>query len=120
MAGNGIRGYSQSFRILVVDNNRIFREGLRLILERQSDFDVIGDADDATALATAIESSPAVVLFGLAADNLENGVGILNQLRQFLSGVLVIVIARSKDDPSLSYHSIRAGAVGYVSFTTEE
>ena len=50
-------------RVLVVDDQELFRRGLMLVLAGEDDLEIVGDAPDgATALAMVVERSPDVVL----------------------------------------------------------
>ena len=53
-------------RILLVDDHRIMRDGVRLLLEKEADFEVIGDAADATeALRQTAECAPDVIVMDI-------------------------------------------------------
>ena len=54
-------------RILIVDNHALFRVGIGNILERESDFEVVGEADDSrSAVDRALETSPDIILMDLS------------------------------------------------------
>lgn len=56
-----------SIRILLADDHVMFREGMRLLLEREQDFAVVGEADDGiSAIALAMETMPDVVILDLS------------------------------------------------------
>ena len=59
-------------RIVIVDDHALFRVGMRNILERETDFDVVGEADDSrSAVDVALETSPDVVLMDLSLPGLD-------------------------------------------------
>jgi two-component system response regulator NreC len=104
--------------ILIVDNSRIFRQGLRYLLESRPDFEVVGDADDRAALTVAVDRVPTVILMSLSHLPGQDGVVILTQLRENYPDAQVIVLTASCDDQHLVYRAVQAGAVGHVSIDT--
>ena len=57
------RNLDQRVKILLVDDHALFRMGMRQILEREPDFDIVGEAEDGRdAFTLAIELSPDIVL----------------------------------------------------------
>ena len=54
-------------KILIVDDHALFRVGIRNILERESDFEIVAEADDArSAFDMAVQTSPDIVLMDLS------------------------------------------------------
>ncbi len=54
-------------RILIVDDHALFRVGIANILERESDFEVVGEADDSrSAVDRSLETSPDIILMDLS------------------------------------------------------
>ena len=100
-------------RVLVVDDHRMVREGLRSFLEVQDDLEVVGEAaDGAEAVARAEELVPDVVLLDLRMPGTD-GVAALREMtaRGIPSRVLVIT---SFTEPAAVLPAVRAGAAGYV------
>ncbi len=61
------RAPGERTKILIVDDHALFRVGIANILERESDFDVVGEADDSrTAIDRALETSPDIILMDLS------------------------------------------------------
>ena len=53
----------EPIRVLVVDDHALFRRGLEMVLDQEADIEVVGEASDgAEALATAMETTPDIVL----------------------------------------------------------
>ena len=102
------------YRILIVDDHKILRQGLRVLLEACSDFQVVGDADATTALADAFALQPTIVLMDVHLPQAEDGFELLAQLRQRLPAVRVVVLTPTAADTALVYRAMQAGAVGYV------
>jgi two-component system, NarL family, nitrate/nitrite response regulator NarL len=100
-------------RILVVDDHPIVREGVRRILEAQSDFRVVGEAENgasAQALAARLRPDAAVVDVGLPDIS---GLALVRALRAAHPTLLVVMLSMY-DDAEYVRESRAAGASGYV------
>ena len=61
------RNPEQRTKILLVDDHALFRMGMRQILEREPDFDIVGEAEDPRdAFSLAVEQSPDIILLDLS------------------------------------------------------
>jgi DNA-binding NarL/FixJ family response regulator len=99
--------------ILLVDDQALFREGLRTLLSVQPDFEVIGEAANGEeAVREANKKRPAVVLMDLQMPVLD-GVAATRQLRSAQPDSKVIVLTTFDDDDYV-FEGLRAGAVGYL------
>jgi len=102
-----------SARVLVVDDQRVVREGLALVLEHLPDIDCVGLAEDgARAVAMCGELRPDVVLMDLRMPVMD-GVAATQVIRETLPSVQVIVLTTYSDDESV-FAALRAGARGYL------
>jgi DNA-binding NarL/FixJ family response regulator len=100
-------------RILLVDDQPLFREGLRTLLSVQPDFEVVGEAGNgAEALRLARSLHPAVVLMDLQMPMLD-GVAATRRLCEEQPECRVIVLT-TFDDDELVFDGLRAGAIGYL------
>lgn len=100
-------------RILLVDDQPLFREGLRTLLSVQPDFEVVGEAGNgAEALRLARSLHPAVVLMDLQMPVLD-GVAATQRLCEEQPECRVIVLT-TFDDDELVFDGLRAGAIGYL------
>jgi DNA-binding NarL/FixJ family response regulator len=100
-------------RILLVDDQPLFREGLRTLLSIQPDFEVVGEAGNgAEALRLARSLYPAVVLMDLQMPVLD-GVAATRRLHEERPECRVIVLT-TFDDDELVFDGLRAGAIGYL------
>ena len=100
-------------RILIVDDQRLMREGLRTLLELEHDFDVVGEAGDGqAALAGVAAQHPDVVLMDIRMPGLD-GVEATRRLRAQGASVKVIILT-TFDDDALVFEGLRAGALGYL------
>jgi DNA-binding NarL/FixJ family response regulator len=100
-------------RILIVDDQALFREGLRTLLSVQNDFNVVAEASNGEeALRMAVQYQPEVVLMDLRMPVLD-GVKATQRLHEILPSTHVIVLTTFDDDESI-FDGLRAGAVGYL------
>jgi DNA-binding NarL/FixJ family response regulator len=103
----------QPVRVLVVDDQALFREALATLLDVRPDIEVVGEAangDEALDRAAALR--PDVVLMDLRMPVLD-GIGATRRLRAERPGVRVIALTTFDDDADV-FAALRAGAVGYL------
>jgi DNA-binding NarL/FixJ family response regulator len=100
-------------RILIVDDQALFREGLRAVLSAQPDFEIVGEAADGVeAVALANEFEPHVILMDLRMPRL-GGVQATQNIRAAHPTAQVIVLT-TFDDAEEVFDALRAGAAGYL------
>jgi DNA-binding NarL/FixJ family response regulator len=100
-------------RILIADDQALFREGLRVVLSSRPDFQVIGEAADGIeAVALTDDVRPEVVLMDLRMPRL-GGVEATRRIRSAHPRVKVIVLTTFDDDEDV-FEALRAGAAGYL------
>jgi NarL family two-component system response regulator YdfI len=100
-------------RILVADDHLIIRQGLRLILETEPDFEMVGEAaDGAEALRLCAELKPNVVLMDLRMPGMD-GLTAIEKLRSGQPDVAVVILTTFNED-ALMMRGLRAGAKGYL------
>jgi NarL family two-component system response regulator YdfI len=100
-------------RILIADDHLIVREGLRLILETEPGFELVGEAvDGSDALRQASELQPDVVLMDLRMPKMD-GLTALESLRVEQPQVAIVILTTYNED-ELVRRGLRAGARGYL------
>ena len=100
-------------RVLLVDDQALFREALAVLLGVRADIEVVGEAaDGAEALHRAAELAPDVVLMDLHMPVL-NGIAATRRMRVEHPDVRVIALTTFDDDEEV-FAALRAGAVGYL------
>jgi len=102
-----------TIRLLLVDDQALFREGLRTLLSVWPDLTVVGEANNGQeALDLAPQCRPDVVLMDLRMPVLD-GVAATRRLREKMPEVKIIVLTTFDDDDHV-FDGLRAGAVGYL------
>lgn len=100
-------------KILLVDDQSLFREGLRTLLSVQPDFDVVAEAGNGEeALRYVAQYRPNVVLMDLRMPIMD-GVTTTRRLHEMYPECKVIVLTTFDDDEDI-FEGMRAGAVGYL------
>ncbi len=100
-------------RLLLVDDQALFREALATLLAVRDDIEVVGEAGNGDeALRRAAELGPDVVLMDLRMPVLD-GIAATRRLRVEQPGVRVIALTTFDDDEDV-FAALRAGAVGYL------
>lgn len=100
-------------RLLLADDHLIIRQGLRLILETEDDFEIVGEAaDGAEALRLCAQLTPDVVLMDLRMPNMD-GITAIETLRQTQPDIAVVILTTFNED-ELMLRGLRAGARGFL------
>jgi len=100
-------------RILLADDHTIMREGLRLLLERQEDFEIVGEASDGREAAELADSRNAdIVIMDIAMPGL-NGIEATRRITAQRPRTAVVILSMHSDE-SYILRSLRAGAQAYL------
>ena len=100
-------------RILLADDHRLFRDGLRPLLTAQDDLAVVAEADDGlTALQLAVSEQPHVAVLDISMPGL-NGIEVTRRLQEAAPQVAVIIVSMHSDRRFV-VEALRAGARGYL------
>jgi two-component system, NarL family, response regulator NreC len=100
-------------RIVLADDHTVMRSGLRLLLERQPNLTVVGEAADGReAVTLAAEHNPDVVVMDIAMPNL-NGVEAARQIVNHNPQTAVAILSMHSDE-SYVIRSLKAGARAYL------
>ncbi|KVC92931.1 response regulator [Burkholderia ubonensis] len=102
-----------TIRVLLIDDHTLFRSGLKLLLQRQPDFEIVDDAPDGVeGLKRAKQHQPDVILLDLNMPGL-SGLETLQLLVQDVPGAAVVILTVSEDAEELTA-ALRDGACGYL------
>lgn len=100
-------------RILIADDHKIFREGLRTLLQNRGDIEVIGEADNGrTVVALAAELRPDVIIMDVAMPDL-NGIEATRQITGGRVAGKVLALSMHSDSRFVT-RMLQAGAQGYL------
>jgi DNA-binding NarL/FixJ family response regulator len=103
-------------RILLVDDHVMVRQGLRMLLDLEPDFEVVAEADggsDAIELVSTIH--PDIVVMDLAMPELE-GLTATRRIHERHPEVRIVILSGDEDETAV-VSSVRAGAIGFSSKT---
>ena len=104
---------TEPIRILIADDHQVVRDGLRLILEGEEGFAVVGEAGDGVeAIRLAAELQPQVVLMDLRMPKMD-GLEAMERLRSDWPSMAVVILTTYNED-GLLLRGLRAGARGYL------
>jgi NarL family two-component system response regulator LiaR len=100
-------------RVLIVDDHKVVRQGLRFLLEQEEGIEVVGECCDGAAAIQAVRAlEPTVVLLDLFMPG-PNGIAVLTQIKQDRPATEVLMLTSSTDDEHL-LAAVRAGALAYL------
>jgi DNA-binding NarL/FixJ family response regulator len=106
--------YEKIMKVLLVDDHALFREGLRLLLQRMGDEFEILEASDCDCAFDQIKLTPdlGLILLDLALPDMP-GLDALSLIRTHHPAIPVVVISATEDRPSV-LEAINRGAMGYI------
>jgi DNA-binding NarL/FixJ family response regulator len=103
----------RTIRILIADDHKLMRTGLRLLIEQQSDLFVIGEAGDGRETVSLAKSQrPDVVVMDISMPNL-NGIEAASQITQDHPEIGVVILSMHSDE-SYVLRALKAGVKGYL------
>jgi two-component system, NarL family, response regulator NreC len=104
---------NKPIRVLIVDDHAVVRAGLRLLLEREADLEVVAEAGNADeAVRAARLEKPDVVLLDVVMPG-RSGIDVAAEVIEASNGAKVLVLSM-QDDPSYVREAFAAGAAGYL------
>jgi len=102
-----------TIKILIAEDHAIVREGIRMILEEEPDFDVVGEAKDGReAVELAQRLAPDVVVMDISMPEM-TGIDATAQIRRLCPDTRVLILTMHEEE-SYVFQLLRAGASGYV------
>ncbi len=103
----------KNIKVLLVDDHTIVREGLRVLIETQSDLAVVGEAKNGQEALDQYESTkPDILLLDLVLPDM-CGVDVIKKLRQNYAPVFILVLTTFDGEEDI-YRALKAGAMGYL------
>jgi two-component system response regulator NreC len=103
----------QKIKCLLADDHGVFRQGVRLLLEKEPDFDVVGETDDARAAVRLVwELSPDIALVDVCMQA-SAGLEAIREIRRLGNGTAVLALTIHDGDDQV-FRVVEAGAAGFV------
>lgn len=100
-------------RVLIADDHTIVREGVKMILARESDIEVVGEASDGSQALELVERlKPTVVVMDISMPGM-GGIEATQKVKERHPRVNVLALTMHEDE-SYVFQLLRAGASGYV------
>ncbi len=100
-------------KVLIADDHQIVRQGLRILLEKESDLKVVAEAEDGrTTVRLARELKPGLIIMDVAMPGL-NGIEATRQIMSESPGTKVIALSMYADRRFV-VNMLKAGALGYL------
>ncbi len=104
-------------RVFVADDHDVLREGIRLLLEKESDFEMVGEAENGDdAVDKVCQLLPDIVLMDITMPG-SNGLEATRRIKQKLPAIKILILTMHETDQYLS-EMLEVGASGYVVKTT--
>ena len=105
--------HGSDMRILIADDHGIVRGGLKLLIERQPDMEVVAEAEDGVdAFEQALQTKPDLCVMDVSMPRM-TGLQAARQIRAHLPGTQVLALSMH-DDERYVFDALKAGASGYV------
>ena len=100
-------------RVLIADDHKIFREGLRALLENQENIEVLGEADNGRMLVKMTKKyQPELVIVDVAMPDM-NGIEAARQIRMIDKNIRLLALSMHSDSRFVM-QMLQAGAMGYL------
>ena len=107
------RPANSGIRVLVVDDQELFRRGLTMLLNVETDIEVIGEAaDGASAVRLATDTAPDVVLMDVRMPK-QTGIEACTAIKDAAPNARIIMLTVSDEEADL-YEAVKNGASGYL------
>ncbi len=102
-----------SYRVLIADDHPLFRQGIRSLIEKDSDIEVVGEAGDGFDLLEMIKRVPAnLVIMDIAMPRIQ-GLDATREVKRIFPETAVLILTMHNSKQYL-YHAMSAGADGYL------
>lgn len=104
---------SDAIRILIADDHKLVREGMRALLDVRPDMEVVGEANDGEeTIRRALLLNPDVILMDLVMPQ-KDGITAIHEIKAKQPETRILVITSFSEDERV-YRAVKAGALGYL------
>jgi DNA-binding NarL/FixJ family response regulator len=110
---NQVAGAGKKSKVFVVDDHPIVRQGLALLINREADLTVCGEAEDAqSAMQSVTSAHPDIMVVDISLNG-PDGLDLLKDIRMRLPDLPVLILSMH-DESIYAERALRAGAQGYI------
>lgn len=103
----------EKIKILIADDHMIFRQGLRLLLEKEKGIEVIGEAGDGSeTISLAQRLNPDILLLDISLPTID-GIEVVQCLKKTAPDIKIIILTMYSDDQFI-FELLKIGVSGYV------
>lgn len=116
---NFFRNFLKMFKILLVEDHILVRNGIRLILDSHADIEIIGEADDGIQALEFLENNelPGLILTDVDMPRMD-GIALISKVKMKFPEIRIAVLSMI-DESTTVIEAFRAGAVGYLSKSSD-
>ena len=101
------------YTLLLADDHKIFRQGMRRLIEDKPEFKVVGEVNDGSELLKRLQTlNPHMILLDISMPEV-GGIDATNVIRKIYPDIKVLILTMHKKKEYM-YHAISAGAQGYL------
>jgi two-component system response regulator NreC len=105
---------SELITIVLADDHAVVRSGLRMVLDREADFEVVSEAGDAdAAVRTVLGHKPTVLVLDLNMPGELSSFDAIPRVAEVSPGTRIVILTM-QEDPGFARRALQAGAAGYV------
>ena len=102
-----------TYNIILVDDHKMFRQGIKQIIEKREDLKVIGEADDGLHLLNLLQKkSPDMIILDISMPKMR-GIETAKEVKAIHSNIKLLILTMHKN-PEYLQHAILSGAEGYL------
>jgi DNA-binding NarL/FixJ family response regulator len=103
----------EPYRIVLADDHKMFRQGVKMIIDETDDLEVIGEANDGLELLELLKGlSPRMVIMDISMPKMR-GVEATREIKSIDPGIKILILTMHRNK-ELLYHCFSAGAEGYL------
>lgn len=104
---------TEPYRIVLADDHKMFRLGVKKIIDETEDLEVVGEVDDGLQLLSLLKkSTPQMVILDISMPNLR-GIEAAREVKIINPDIKILILTMHKNKEYL-YHCLSAGAEGYL------
>jgi two-component system response regulator NreC len=105
---------SELITIVLADDHAVVRSGLKMVLDREEDFEVVSEAGDAdAAVRTVLGHKPTVLVLDLNMPGELSSLEAIPRVAEVSPGTRIVILTM-QEDPGFARRALQAGASGYV------